>query len=526
MMSASPRLVSPVKLSALLHDIAEVRGQDDREITGMSLDSRNASQGDLFFACAGQDSHGMEFFEDVVKAGVAAVALEPTNDSSWDDKVSSNIQDEQRVPVYRIDDLKGLIGVIADRFYGHPSRNVCVIGITGTNGKTSCSHFLAKSLDSSSGKVKSRCGVIGTLGYGLYSNLHAASHTTPDAIRVHSLLSEMYQQDAGHVVLEVSSHALDQGRVNGVEFDIAVFTNLSRDHLDYHEDITSYAAAKKRLFDFPGLKAAVINSDDVVGRELLAGLSESVDAVAYGFSSQKDLQSGTGKYECVLGSELELNKNGLSFHVTSPWGEGKISSQLLGEFNASNILAVLSVLLKLGFSFEQVQEQAMSLTTVSGRMERISVSELLPRSQPLVVIDYAHTPDALEHVLMALRGHGDGKLVCVFGCGGDRDKGKRPLMGAVAEKYSDQVILTDDNPRTESSQKIIEDVLSGINDSSSVIVEQDRAKAITRAIQNAHQDDVVLVAGKGHEEYQLKGDRKIPFSDHDEVRRCLEVSAS
>lgn len=263
-MGASLNMSPSVKLSALLHDIVEVNGQDDREITGMSLDSRNASRGDLFFACAGRDSHGMEFFEDVVKAGVAAVAMEPTNDSSWDDKVSDDFQGGQRVPVYRIDDLKGLIGVIADRFYGHPSRDVCVIGITGTNGKTSCSHFLAKSLDSSgapdsnSDKVKSRCGVIGTLGYGLYDNLVEASHTTPDAVRVHSLLSEMHQQGAGYVVLEVSSHALDQGRVNGVEFDIAVFTNLSRDHLDYHEDITSYASVKKRLFDFPGLKQQLL----------------------------------------------------------------------------------------------------------------------------------------------------------------------------------------------------------------------------------------------------------------------------
>jgi len=525
-MSASSRMVSPVKLSALLHDIVEVSGQDDREITGMSLDSRNVSRGDLFFACAGRESHGMEFFEDVVKAGVAAVALEPTNDSSWDDKVSSNIKADQHIPVYKIDDLKDLIGVIADRFYGQPSKDICVIGITGTNGKTSCSHFLAKSLDSESDEGKSRCGVIGTLGYGLYGNLHEASHTTTDAIRVHSLLSEMRQQGACYVVLEVSSHALDQGRVNGVGFDVAVFTNLTRDHLDYHGDMPSYTSAKKRLFDFPGLKTAVINSDDVVGRELLVELQGSVDVIAYGFSAQEDFQSEPGSYECVLGSDLELDKNGLSFHVTSPWGEGRINSQLLGGFNASNILAVMSVLLKLGFSFEQVQAQIKSLATVSGRMERISVSELQPQSQPLVVVDYAHTPDALEHALMTLRGHSDGKLWCVFGCGGDRDKGKRPLMGAVAEKYSDQVILTDDNPRTESSQKIIEDVLSGINESSRVIVEQDRAKAISLAIQRARQNDVVLVAGKGHEEYQLKGGQKIPFSDRDEVRRCLEVSTS
>lgn len=519
MKGVSPRDISSVKysakLSTLLHGIVDIVGQDDREITGMSLDSRNACKGDLFFACVGRQGHGIEYLDDVMQVGVAAVAWEPTNDSEWNQKLTGDLEAKQQVPVYSVEGLGNLIGTIADRFYGHPSKNINVIGITGTNGKTSCSHFLARSLDSSAGEdgEQARCGVIGTLGYGLYGDLHEASHTTPDAVRVHSLLSEMQYQGARYVVLETSSHALDQGRVNGVAFDTAVFTNLSRDHLDYHGNTFSYAAAKKRLFELPGLKTAVINSDDVVGRELLAGLSEEVDAVAYGFSPQ----FGMNKCQHVVGSDLALNRSGLSFLVTSPWGEGKISSQLLGRFNASNVLAVLSVLLKMGFPFEWVSEQMQSLTTVPGRMERIGGQQ----GRPLVVVDFAHTPDALEHVLVALRAHCDGKLWCVFGCGGDRDKGKRSLMGAVAERYANQVVLADDNPRTENPDQIIQDILSGIEDSSRVSIEQDRAKAIAYAIQNSQENDVVLIAGKGHEEYQLIGDQKIPFSDRDEVHRLL-----
>jgi UDP-N-acetylmuramoyl-L-alanyl-D-glutamate--2,6-diaminopimelate ligase len=494
------------KLSGLLAGLAHVSDEQDRDIFGLSMDSRHARAGDLFFACVGQQAHGLHYLKDALRAGVAAVVWEPSPEHTELPPAGGG---ETGVPAFAIEKLGSRIGVIADRFYGHPSRDLCVIGITGTDGKTSCSQFLASALH----REQVPCGVIGTLGYGLYGNLAPATHTTPDAIRLHGLLAEMRTAGARYVIMEVSSHGLEQGRVNGVDFDTAVLTNLTRDHLDYHGDQAAYANAKRRLFQAPGLRSAVLNMNDPFGLQLLKELPPAVAAVGYGLDPVQEM-SGVRQ---VRGSALQLSSDGFALHVSSPWGDGELYSRLLGRFNASNVLAVMSVLLLTGMPFDEARDQVQALRTVPGRMERFGGGT----GQPLVVVDYAHTPDALRHVLTAVRGHCHGKLWCVFGCGGDRDRGKRPLMGAVAEQIADQLVVTDDNPRTEDPDAIVADILSGLGGPDSARVERDRAKAIEFAVREARAGDVVLVAGKGHEDFQLVGERRLPFSDREQVRQLL-----
>lgn len=506
-MSGAP--AHQARLSTLLAGFAAVDPQQDCVITGLCLDSRRARAGDLFVAVGGQRSHGLDHLEQALSAGVAAVLWEPSPQYS---ELPPPLR-PARLPVVAVEGLKHRIGVIADRFYGSPSERLTVIGVTGTDGKTSCSHFLAAGLDGRGG----RCGLIGTLGYGLYGELDQATHTTPDAIRVHGLLADMRARGARYVAMEVSSHALDQGRVEGVRFDTAILTNLSRDHLDYHGDLAAYAAAKRRLFLMPGLRHAVVNLDDALGRELVESVADSVQVVGYGMAP--------GPVEhavpTVRGELLALDAKGLRLQVDSPWGRAEIRSPLLGEFNASNLLAVLATLVLTGVEFDQACEALERLRTVPGRVERFGGSA----GKPLVVVDYAHTPKALESVLHALRAHTEGELWCVFGCGGDRDPGKRPLMAAAAQRYADRVVVTDDNPRGEDPERIIADILSGLEQSQRVHVQRDRARAIAYAVAHAGVDDVVLVAGKGHEDYQEVAGRRLPFSDREQVRRELEVRA-
>lgn len=493
-----------ILLSELLAGICTVPTEVDREISGLCLDSRKAGQGDLFFACAGQTVHGMSYVEQVIEAGAVAVLWEPEPQAepiplSW-----RETPDGELVPLLAIPELSLQVGVIADRFYGYPSQQMFVIGITGTNGKTSCSQFLADVL------VQDKpCGVIGTLGTGLYGSLLKPTHTTPDAVTCHALLADMLEQGATNSVLEVSSHALDQGRVNGVQFDCAVFTNLSRDHLDYHGDMESYAAAKQQLFSFPGLRFAVINQDDNFGQILLSRMPTNVQTISYGFDVREPRPD-------VFASDIQLSATGISCDVLTPWGEGKLTAPVLGRFNISNLLAVLSTLLLQGMKLTTALQKLSTVTSVAGRMECIRQS-----GQPLVVIDYAHTPDALEQVLKALAEHCTGKLLCVFGCGGDRDQGKRPLMGEIADRLADVVILTNDNPRTEAAEKIIEQILQGIDNREHVVVETDRATAIAMAIEQATSDDIVLIAGKGHEDYQEINGVRNTFSDLAEVNKSL-----
>ena len=379
---------------------------------------------------------------------------------------------------------------------------------------TSVSNFIAQALDSED----DRCALIGTIGNGRLGALTESTHTTPDVVRLHELLSEFRSMSVGQVAMEVSSHGLDQGRVNAVKFNVAVLTNLGRDHLDYHGDLESYKNAKKKLFLKDGISAAVVNLDDEFGCQLAVDLKDKIDVWGYTINDKNNCRL-TGMKNILRATDVETGSHGLSIHVESNYGSAEINSDLLGEFNVSNVLATLAVLLIKGIAFDDAIKRLHQLKTVPGRVEAIrSVGK------PLVVVDYAHTPQALESVLATLKVTCSARLYCVFGCGGDRDSGKRPLMAAVAEQYADEVILTDDNPRTENSDEIIEQIMYGFKDASRVLVIKDRARAIAHAIKAAGAEDIILLAGKGHESYQLIGENKVPFSDMQMARDCMGVA--
>lgn len=487
------------------------------QVNGITLDSRQCEPGFLFAACEGTQQHGIAFAQEALDAGAVAIIYEkPYNDEQAVTSYIAALQDSN-VPVIGVEALTTKIGFIADRFYNRPSQSIKVTGVTGTNGKTSCSVYLANLLSSAN-----KTAVMGTLGNGLPDSLEPTSNTTQDAVTVHQFMARMLEQDIRNVVMEVSSHGLDQSRVNGVHFETAIFTNLSRDHLDYHKDMQSYARSKQKLFASPGLRYAVINADDEQGLEILANLPDTVQSVAYSLSDAMNadaavLRSSLMHLGCVQGSDLKFNKSGLSMHVTSPWGDAEISAPLYGRFNAENILAVLAAALLDGIRLTDAVKALKSLQSVPGRMQHVASGS----NQPTVIVDYAHTPDALEQVLMSARTHCKKELCCVFGCGGDRDQGKRSLMGSVASHHADKVIITDDNPRTESPQEIVKQICEGISNNQHVTVEHDRAEAIRKAISHARSGDVIVIAGKGHEDYQLIGDQRLAFSDVEVAEKIL-----
>lgn len=503
-MMAARAASSTCTLGVLLDGLRPLEREWDMPVSGLALDSRRLRPGEVFLACAGQRRHGREFLEQVLQAGASAVLWEPAEGecpaTEW-----RQSGDGRRVPVIAVPALAWQVGIIADRFYGQPSAQLFTVGVTGTNGKTSCSQFLAQALNRAA-----PCGVVGTLGSGLVDELVPGGHTTPDPLSLHAALADMLARGAASVAIEVSSHGLDQGRVNGVRFDCAVFTNLTRDHLDYHGDMAAYGAAKRRLFAMPGLRQAVVNRDDAFGREILAGLPAGLETLSYGLARNGALAE-------VFGDELHLDTDGLSVRLRTPWGEGVLRSSLLGRFNASNLLAVAAVLLLQGMPIDEVLARLSTTRAIAGRMERFDAR----RDRPVVVVDYAHTPDALTQALAALREHTAGRLWCVFGCGGERDQGKRPLMGAAAEQGADYVVVTDDNPRREDPVDIIEQVIGGMERPDAAYVVRDRRAALQLAIGQAGPGDVVLVAGKGHEDYQEVGTERRPFSDRAVVAELL-----
>jgi UDP-N-acetylmuramoyl-L-alanyl-D-glutamate--2,6-diaminopimelate ligase len=465
-------------------------------IKRLCIDSRRVRPGDIFAAAPGLRTDGRVFIPQAIAAGAAGVLWE-TNGFQWGS--------QWRIPNLGIDDLQAKLGLIAAHVYGDPSRNLWVAGVTGTNGKTSCTHWIAQSL----GILGRPTGVIGTLGIGFPGELRQASHTTADPVSIQEDLAELFQRKATGVAMEVSSHGLDQGRVNGVSFSDALFTNLSRDHLDYHGTMERYGAAKAKLFDWPGLKHAVINLDDRFGLELAASVDRSrINVLGYGF----------GKGE-ISGHRLDLSKRGLTLEIETPWGPGVIRSQLLGGFNASNLLGVVGMLLAAGVKLDEATGSLERVHPPAGRLQMVRVE-----GRPLIVVDYAHSPDALEKVLEVLRSllEPGAKLVCVFGCGGDRDKGKRPLMGEVATRLSHLAIITSDNPRSEDPHGIIEEITGGAHPN--YVVEEDRAMAIARAVREAGPQDLILIAGKGHESYQEIAGTRLPFSDAEVARVALERS--
>jgi UDP-N-acetylmuramoyl-L-alanyl-D-glutamate--2,6-diaminopimelate ligase len=489
-------------LRELLPDVAGIPG--DLRINGLVMDSRDVKPGHAFVAIAGFGAHGLRFVEQARAAGAVTILFEapaPQDIPAPDDAIA-------------VPDLRARLGELADHFHGRVTEAMTVVGVTGTNGKTSTVQLLAQAWTLRG----TRCGTIGTLGAGLYGQVTPTGFTTPLVLKLHDLLAEMHEAGAQAVAMEVSSHALDQGRVDGVHFDVGVFTNLTRDHLDYHGDMDTYGAAKARLFAWPGLKAAAINLDDDYGRGLHALVPASVRAV--GLSSR-------GAAGATLRADaLRLDGAGIAFDLVGADQAHAVRSPLLGRFNVDNLLAVAGALYALGDAPAQIAATLSQLQPIHGRMNRLGGDVGMDgRSRPLVVIDYAHTPDALEQALQSLRAHAQARLICVFGCGGERDRGKRPQMAAIAEANADFVIVTDDNPRAEDGDRIVADILAGFTRADAAIVQRDRAAAIARAIGEAGPNDIVLIAGKGHEPYQEINGVQHPFDDTEVARAQLEVRA-
>ncbi len=482
----------------LLHELLEgwVGSVPAVRLTGICLDNRLIEPGEAFVAVQGLSGHGLDYARAAVAAGAVAVihdGLQPLP--------------ELDVPAVEVLGLGDKLGELASRYYGAPSEQMMIAGVTGTNGKTSVAHFLAQSWQ----RVYGNAGMVGTLGYGPVGHLRSGERTTPDAIRLQRVLADCLKADVEHLAMEVSSHALQQCRCQTVQFDAAVFTNLSRDHLDYHGDMADYAAAKRRLFTDYAPAFAIINHDDELGKKWFGELNGGMQMLSFGLHTGAELRAEV----------RSMDINGMTIRIDGPWGSEDFRTCLLGEFNASNLVATAGTLALLGMPWSKVLHQLEIMEPVPGRMMRLG-GEM---GQPVVVVDYAHTPDALEHALQAVRAHLNGRLVCVFGCGGNRDQGKRPQMGRAAELLADDVFVTSDNPRDESAAKIIEDVMAGLESPGKATVEPDRAAAIQKAIADCQPGDIVLVAGKGHETWQEIGGRKIPFSDESAILSALGGAA-
>ena len=463
----------------------------------ITSDSRKVQAGSLFLAYPGDKADGRDYIDDAVKNGAVAILWDP-KEFSW--------RPHWKIENTPIKNLRQQASRIADQFYGKPSQKLWMIGVTGTNGKTSITQWLSQCFNYLSRKTT----VIGTLGNGLAVNgqpsqLSPTQNTTPDALALQGLLADYVKENVEIVAMEVSSHGLDQGRVNGVHFDVAVLSNLTRDHLDYHGSQEKYAAAKRRLFITGDLKLAVLNADDDFGKKIEQELVRlGVATMTYGIDSGD-----------IKASKIHFESNHFSFLVSTPHGQAEVKANLLGRFNVYNVLAVLATLLVSKVSLADAIEAISHIESVSGRMQQIGGGDV-----PLVVVDYAHTPDALKNVLTTLKAHTKEKLVCVFGCGGNRDAGKRVLMGKVASDIADAVVVTSDNPRDENPLHIVQDILDGMH--GNYAVEEDRAKAIAMAIATAKAGDTVLIAGKGHEDYQEIAGVKQAFSDLTHAQRALK----
>lgn len=475
------------------------------ELKEMVLDSRIAAAGDLFVAILGHNSDGRDFIPQAIAQGVAAVIAEAEGKS-----VSGTVTTMHGVPVIYLDNVSVQLSQLAGRFYAQPGAALRLVGVTGTNGKTTTTQLLAQW----SQLLGETSAVMGTVGNGLLNHVVPAENTTGSAVQVQQVLRDLLKQGATFAAMEVSSHGLVQHRVAALPFAAAAFTNLSRDHLDYHGDMENYEQAKWQLFSTHSSGQKIINVDDATGLRWLAKLP---DAVAV--SMEDNIPAGRAG-QWLQARSVNYHDRGASINIDSSWGEGLLESPLMGAFNVSNLLVALATLLSLGYSLQELLATASQLQPVCGRMEVFSAP-----GKPTVVVDYAHTPDALEKALAAARLHCKGQLWCVFGCGGDRDKGKRPLMGSVAEQYADRLVVTDDNPRSEEPRAIVADILAGLLDAGRAQAIHGRAEAVTSAIMQAKPDDVVLIAGKGHEDYQIVGNQRLDYSDRVTAARLLGVIA-
>ncbi|OEC46230.1 UDP-N-acetylmuramoyl-L-alanyl-D-glutamate--2,6-diaminopimelate ligase [Aeromonas sp. DNP9] len=467
-------------------------------LTDIQLDSRRVGPGSLFVAIRGHQVDGRRFIEQAVAQGATAVVFEEDGEF---------IPPSTPVPCIGMRDLPAHLSALAGYFYDQPAQKLDLVGITGTNGKSTTALLVANWRTLLGGKA----GVMGTIGNGLFGHLIEAENTTGSAVQVQANLAALQAQGADLVAMEVSSHGLVQHRVAALPFAAAVFTNLSRDHLDYHGTMEAYGAAKEQLLQLVDESNAVINRDDELGAKWLKKYPAAV-----AFSVNGPIEHHSGRQ--LTAQQLDFHQQGFRAQINSSWGNGVLSAPLLGRFNVSNVLAAMGVMLVLGYDFNELLATAPKLQPVTGRMECFGGGDT-----PLAVVDYAHTPDALEKALQALRVHCTGQLWCLVGCGGDRDRGKRPMMAAMAEQYADRVILTDDNPRTEEPARIMADMVAGLRDPAAVQVEHDRVKAIALAIGQASKQDIILVAGKGHEDYQIIGTDKRHYSDRETVAAALHT---
>lgn len=484
---------APMKLDALLEGIVAA---PPLPIAGLTLDSRAAGNGDAFVALKGSSRHGLDHAPQAIAQGARAVLWDPA------DGRTPEVTDRD-VAYVAVQQLRDRLGGIADRYYGAPSSRLAVAGVTGTNGKTTCAWLLAGAV-----KCLGRRGAyLGTLGAGFPPQVERPALTTPDVITLHRQLRALLDADASHVAMEVSSHALDQGRVDGVRMRVAAFCNLSRDHLDYHGTMERYALAKQRLFQLPGLEHAVINVGDPVGARFAASLAVGVDLTAVAVGGDAPAAA-----HFIHVARLHAGQGGLELELNGHFGARRLRSRLVGGFNAENLAVTLGMLLAWDFDVDEAIPALASCAAPPGRMESHRLS-----NGALAVVDYAHTPDALTKALAALRAHARGRILVVFGCGGDRDPGKRPLMAEAAERLADRVIVTDDNPRNEDADRIVAMILRGFKHPDRVQVQRDRALAIDAALDDARPGDVVLIAGKGHEDCQIVGNERRAFSD----RACV-----
>lgn len=478
-------------LRELLRNDVDIETIPEVSVSGIATCSKQVRDGDLFLAMSGAQSHGLNFLDEAVERGAAAV-LE-------DGQFDANPQ--TTVPLIRCPDLRAKAGHIAARFYGDPSAHMYLVAVTGTNGKTSVTHILAQVLRARFGA----CGLFGTLGCGAFGALRDTLETTPDAPAIHRELARQFEQGIRHATLEASSHGLSQSRLAGVRVNIAALTNLGRDHFDYHKTFQAYADSKKKLFEMEGLDAAVVNIDGAFGKEVRE-LCDARGVPVFAYTLKRSERERAD----VFGEIVTAGSAGIAMKVTYRDATVEINSRLMGLFNAANLLAAFAVLMAMEYAADEAATQLSAVEPVPGRMQLFTAAH-----RPMVLLDYAHTPDAMENVLLSAREMCDGKIICVFGCGGNRDRGKRFLMGEVASRLCDKSVLTDDNPRSESPQEIIAGIFAGMGEARSerVVTIHDRSRAIRYAIGDGSEKDCVLVLGKGHERSQDFGDHTEPFND-------------
>lgn len=482
-----------MKLTYLLNPWCETP-ITDCDITGLQNDSRQIKPGDLFFAYPGAVADGRQYCQEAIHSGAAAIVYDPCH-------LPEQFTVSTQVAFIPVSQLVDKLAAIASRFYDYPTRTLSVTGVTGTNGKTTIAWQLAQAYNA----LGSKAAYIGTLGQGDVNALQSVGNTTPDALCLQRFFYDYKQHGVQHVCMEVSSHALTQHRVSDIDFTQAIYTNLSHEHLDYHRTMPIYAEAKSALFAMPTLQCAVINHDDVYGKLMIEKLHASCQKLTYGLQEGSDVRA----------THLNISMTGSTFEVISPWGQHGVQVKTLGAFNVYNSLAVFSSLMADGYAINEVIKVMATLEASPGRMELVA-------QEPCVIVDYAHTPDALENVLLTLTALKQGRVWVIFGCGGDRDKTKRPIMGRIASQYADVVIITSDNPRSEDPLQIIADIKAGVPLAAQTLKIIDRKEAILHVLSQAEKQDIILIAGKGHENYQIIGSERLVFSDQDVVRQWIK----